>query len=354
MLKIFKSETDFLLESGKKLAEIEIGYQTWGTLNAEKNNVIWVFHAFTGDADALNWWAGLLGDGKIFDPKDYFIVCANILGSCYGSTSPMHVNPETNQIYATDFPLITIRDLVKAHILLANHLSIEKIYLSLGGSMGGQQALEWAIEEPTRFDNLALIACGAKMSAWAIAQSEAQRMAIRPTLPPPPVYLGKNEAELQILFQQSKGIEAARAIAMLSYRSYESYILQQTETSDELLTDFKAASYQRYQGEKLRKRFNPLSYISISNTMDTHNVARNRGNLREVLATISAKTLVVGIESDGLFPKEEQAFLAAHITGATFVMIESPYGHDGFLIEFEQLQRALKAFLHAPALRRVA
>ena len=334
MIRILKYPQPFVLESGETLPEIEIAYSTYGTMNELGSNVVWVFHALTGSSEAADWWDGLIGEGKLFDPKRYFIVCANMLGSHYGSTAPKSVNPETGKRYGASFPMITMRDVVNAHRILQAHLGIRKIYLGLGGSMGGQQTLEWSLMDPEVFEYMAVIACGAKQSAWAIALNEAQRMAI--------------EAD-RTLYDDSpdagaKGMEAARAIGMVSYRTYQSFNAQQTD-ANEKVDGFKASSYQRYQGRKLAQRFNALSYISLSRTMDSHHIGRGRGGTEKALSMIGTKTLIVGIQSDLLFPKVEQAFLAAHIPGAQFVLIDSPYGHDGFLIEFKQLGQLLMQFL---------
>lgn len=344
-MKLLASKTPFPLENGEVLPEIEIAYHTYGSLNERKNNVVWVFHALTANSDAEDWWSGLVGEGRLIDPSQYFIVCANMLGSHYGSTSPLSINPETGKPYGMGFPLITIRDVVKAHQILAKHLGIEKIYLGIGGSMGGQQVLEWAISETERFENIVAIACGARMAPWSIALNEAQRMAVEASLPSETVLSSLDKEELVKILADTRGIEAARAIGMLSYRNYVSYNIRQSDTTDNKMTNFMASSYQRYQGEKLRRRFNPLSYISITRTMDSHNVGRNRGGTEKALKKIKSNTLIVGIQSDILFPKEEQAFLAAHIENSKFVLIDSPYGHDGFLIEFEQLLYLLRQFL---------
>ncbi len=335
MQQLLKYAQPFVLENGAVLSEIQVAYHTYGRLNTDASNVIWVAHALSANSDAADWWSGLIGTDKFFDPKDYFIVCANMLGSHYGSTSANSVNPVTGAKYRADFPIITIRDIVKSHQLLAQHLGVTKAFLGIGGSMGGQQILEWGIIEPDFFDHITLIACGAKQSAWGVALNEAQRMAIAAD---PTLHHDTPDAG-------AKGLEAARAMAMATYRSYQSYNMRQTD-SDEVLTNHRAASYQRYQGGKLSKRFSAWSYLSISRTMDSHNVARGRkGGAKVALRQIIAKTLVVGIESDMLFPLSEQAFLAAWIPDAHFEVIDSPYGHDGFLIEYDKLQHLLGKFL---------
>lgn len=311
------------LESGGQLINPQIAYCTYGELNKAKDNVIYVCHALTANADVADWWPGMVGEGLVFDIKKYFIVCANILGSCYGTTGPASINTVTGTAYGKSFPLLTIRDLVKAHQLLAQHLQLKSIHLLCGGSLGGQQAMEWAIAEPSFIRNLFLIATNARHSAWGIAFNEAQRMALQ---------AGEG------------GLEAARAIAMLSYRNYRMYTFTQTDT-DEKTDNFLASSYQQYQGQKLKNRFDSDSYFILSKAMDSHNVARGRGTKEQALGCIKARTLVVGISSDVLFPVNEQQFMAEYIPGARYHEIDSPYGHDGFLIETNQITQHLKTEL---------
>lgn len=317
----FHYQNKITLESGDTLPELEIAYCTYGTLNLEKSNVIWICHALTANADAEDWWPGLIGDNRVLDTQKYFIVCANILGSCYGTTGPTSINPLTGKKYGTDFPKVTVRDIVNVHQLLFEHLQLENIFLLIGGSLGGQQAMEWAIQNAPQVKNLLLLATNARHSAWGIAFNEAQRMALDAG--------------------GDKGLEAARAIAMLSYRNY--FMYEQTQTDEDHKTDdFKAASYQQYQGEKLRARFDADSYRLLSKAMDSHNVARDRGSAGKALENITAKTLVIGIETDILFPTAEQKFLADNISDAELVTIQSPYGHDGFLTEVVQIASLIK------------
>jgi homoserine O-acetyltransferase/O-succinyltransferase len=324
----------FPLEGGETLTQLEVAYHTYGNLNAERDNVIWVFHALTANSDAADWWAGLVGAGRLFDPERYFIVCANILGSCYGSSGPLSLNPLTGKPWYSDFPMITTRDMVRAHQLLREHLGIRRIFLGLGGSIGGQQAVEWAITEPELFRHIALIATNARHSAWGIAFNETQRMAIScdPTWRDHDPEAGK------------KGLMAARANAILSYRNYPTFEKTQTDETGKL-DNFRASSYQNYQGLKLARRFNTYSYWLLTKSMDSHDVGRHRGSTALALGNIQADTLVVGISSDILFPISEQRFLAANIPNAVYYEIDSTYGHDGFLIEFEQLTEIIKEFL---------
>jgi len=330
--KTFK--TDFTLESGNSIAHPTIAYSTYGTLNKDKSNVIWVCHALTGNSEVHDWWSGIFGEGRPLDPAKSFIICANVLGSCYGSTGPLCFDKQGQRLFQ-DFPLVTPRDMAKAHELLRKELNIERIQLLIGASLGGQQALEWSIEQPTLFERCVFIATNAQHSAYGIAFNEAQRLAIHAD----PTYAERK------LNGGRKGLIAARSIAMLSYRSYTGYEITQSEDNSEHTEGFKAASYQRYQGEKLAKRFNAYSYVALSKSMDSHNIGRNRKSSASALKQISAKTLVVGVTSDSLFPISEQQFLANGISGATYTEITSNFGHDGFLVEFEQLNELLLRFL---------
>ena len=333
----------FELECGVVLPELQIAYNTYGAMNASKDNVVWVCHALSANSDVADWWSGLIGEGKFFDPKKYFIVCANIIGSHYGSTSALSINPETGKFYGKSFPVITIRDIARSHQMLAEYLKIEKIKVAIGGSMGGQQVLEWAIQNPNFFTQIAVIACGANMTAWSIGLNETQRMAIEADESFSDENVQKIKTREELIQAGAKGLEAARAIGMMTYRSYSGYNLAQSDDRNNIDT-FKVQTYQRYQGEKLRKRFSALCYSSITKTMDSHNVGRNRESIHAALSKITARTLVVGIETDILFPLEEQVTLASHIPNKEFRVIKSKFGHDGFLIEFDQMERHLANF----------
>lgn len=332
--KEFSFRGPFELESGLILPQIQVAYSTWGTLNANKDNVVWVCHALTANSDVSDWWSGLVGANKLFDPAMHFIVCANVLGSHYGSTNALSVNPDTAEPYYHDFPLITIRDIVNSLDLLRIELGINHIQVCIGGSLGGQQAMEWAILQPDLIENLILIATNARHSAWGIAFNEAQRMAIQADL----TWKEKHPDA------GKEGLKAARSIALLSYRNYDTYKGAQTDKENDKTDEFRASSYQQYQGEKLVKRFNAFSYWTLSKTMDSHNVGRNRAGLHQVLQGIRSKTLVIGISSDMLFPVAEQKFLASVIPNANYVEIDSAYGHDGFLIEDAELTKYIQRF----------
>ncbi|WP_232826023.1 homoserine O-acetyltransferase MetX [Chitinophaga alhagiae] len=335
-LQTFHSHQPFTLESGAVLPGLEIAYHTYGTLDRHANNVVWVCHALTANADVADWWQGLIGEGRVIDPAKHFIVCANILGSCYGSSGPLSVNPATGAPWYRTFPQVTIRDIVRAHMLLRKHLGIEQVQLLVGGSMGGYQVMEWALMEPERIGRLFLLCTGAAESPWGIAVHTAQRLAIEAD--------GSwEEAQPQA---GAKGLKAARAIGMLTYRNYHTFVRTQTDPDKEKTDHFKASSYILYQGDKLVKRFNAQSYWLLTKAMDSHNIARGRHE--EVMTTlrqITQKTLLIGITSDILCPPEEQVLLATHMLNTIYHEIDSPYGHDGFLIEFEKIGRILAGFL---------
>ena len=331
----FSHHKVFELEQGEELPCFDLTYHTFGKLNKEKDNVVWICHALTANSDPTDWWKGLVGEKDYFNPDKYFIVCANILGSCYGSTQPLSINPHTSQPYYLDFPTITIRDIVQSLELLRQHLEIEKIQFLIGGSMGGQQAMEWAFLLKDKVKNLILLATNAKHSPWGVAFNESQRMAI--------------EADSTWGEQNEKaglnGMKVARSIALISYRNFETYGKTQNDSESENLGLQKASSYQRYQGEKLAKRFNAYAYYFLSKAMDSHHIGRGRGGAEKALQQISAKTLVIGITTDLLFPVCEQKYLAGKIPNARYAEIKSLYGHDGFLIETEKItQEIIKRF----------
>jgi homoserine O-acetyltransferase len=335
MPEIFWYNSPFTLESGYTFSSYHLAYTTYGTLSRKKDNAVWIFHALTANSDPAEWWPGLVGEGKLFDPSQYFIVCVNMPGSCYGSIGPLDKDPSTGEPFYHDFPFFTTRDMMRAYRPLREYLGIEKIHVGIGGSMGGQQLLEWAVEEPELFRYVFPIATNAVHSPWAIAFNASQRMCIEvdDTWKTKHVNAGLN------------GMKVARSVALLSYRSYETYKSGQEEKTADKISHFNSESYQRYQGEKLAARFNAFSYFALSKSMDSHNIGRGRGGTDEALRIIKARTLAIGIKSDILFPVEEQEYLAAHIHGGKFKLIDSPFGHDGFLLEFQQIQDHIAEFM---------
>lgn len=333
--KIFYSEHPLQLESGIELPRFHLAYTTYGTLNKEKNNTIWVFHALTANSRPAEWWPGLVGEGKLFDPANYFIVCVNMPGSCYGSIGPLDNNPHTGRPYYHDFPLFTTRDMIRAYQQLKISLGIRQIHIGIGGSMGGQQLLEWAVEEPLLFTYIIPLATNCFHSPWGIAFNATQRHCIESD----PGWKNRDrEAGLA-------GMAIAREIALLSYRNYHTYQIGQQESDIEKTGQYKSESYQQYQGTKLVQRFNAFSYYFLSKGMDAHHIGRKRESVSKALQTIRAKTLVLSISSDLLFPPQEQKLIAEHIEDSVYTVIDSDYGHDGFLLEYEQIAGAIKAFI---------
>lgn len=328
----FSSSGPFVLESGKVIDSLTIAYHTFGRINARKDNVVWVCHALTANSDVADWWPHTVEKDCFLDPDKWFVVCANIIGSCYGSTGPMSVNPATGQPYYSDFPKLTIRDMVNAHILLADALGIDRIQALIGSSVGGFQAIEWAVMQPARFAKLILIATSPKASPWSIALDETQRMAIRSDSS-----FGERRPDAG-----QAGLAAARAIGLLSYRGPWGYnATQQDPVSDSIPDSHRACTYQQYQGEKLCRRFDVYSYVAILDAFDTHDVGRGRGGVGKALSTIQADTTVVGITTDIIFTPADLRELTAMIPNARYHEIESPFGHDGFLVEHAQLNKIL-------------
>jgi homoserine O-acetyltransferase len=335
-IQYLKYKQPFVLECGEVLPSLTIAYHTYGTLNAAGTNVVWVCHALTANADARDWWKGLIGNDALINEQDYFIVCANIIGSCYGSTGPLTENPNTGVPYFSSFPAVTIRDMVKVNVILREALGIKSIALLMGGSMGGYQVLEWALLEPAVIQKLFLIATSPSESAWGVAIHTAQRLAIEADATWKNMDANAGNA----------GLKAARAIGMLTYRNYQIFKEAQTDPDSEKIDGYKASSYITYQGDKLVQRFNAYSYWLLTKSMDSHNISRGRGmDLMQTLNGITIPTLIIGIKSDILCPLEEQRFMAAHLPSAALVEIDSNYGHDGFIIETKQITSHLASFL---------
>jgi len=333
-MKEYHCPGEFTTEKGEVIKGLDIAYDTWGSLNEACDNVIWVCHALTANSDVEAWWPGMVGDGLAFDTSRYFIVCANILGSCYGTTGPMSVNPSTGKQWLNDFPVITIRDIVRVHEILREHLGIRSVEMIIGSSIGGYQAIEYCIMYPGIIKRLVFIAAGAKQTPWAIAFNQSQRLAIEAD---PTYYSGDPEGG-------KKGLRAARSIALLSYRTSYAYNKTQAEDDDEKLDSYRASSYQDYQGDKLVKRFNPWTYYRLTQLADSHNTGRGRGGVKNALRMVKAATLCIGIKSDILYPVDEQKFVAQNVSAGRYAEIDSFYGHDGFLIETDQVTEIIKKF----------
>ena len=338
MAKTYHHNSPVELESGESLPEVVIAYDTFGTLSEAKDNVIWVCHALTANSDVKDWWPNTVEEGRFLDPNKYFIVCANFLGSHYGTTSPLSINPTTGEKWYYDFPRITVRDMVTCHRLLAKHLGIDRVKLLIGSSIGGFQCMEWAVTDPDFMENLALIATTTNTEPWAAAFNESQRMAIRADGTWGQL---RDDAGLD-------GMAVARSIALISYRGAPAYNATQHDRDNPTDAAFerRAHTYQQHQGEKLRRRFNAFSYYRMTEAVDSHNIGRGRGSVADALRQIKARTLVVAISSDILFPVEAHIPMRQYIPDVEYHLIESSFGHDGFLVEHEKLNNIITNFMN--------
>ncbi len=323
---IFELAEPLGLESGARLPRVRVAYRTWGT---PSEDAVLVCHALTGSADAFSWWGGLFGPGRALDPGRDFIVCSNVLGSCYGTTGPASSR-------GADFPAVTIRDIVHVQHALVRGLGVRRLKLVVGGSLGGMQVLEWALLYPEMVEAIAPIAVSGRHSAWCIGLSEAQRQALYAD----PLWQGGRYAPEA---PPAAGLAAARAVAMCTYRSrgsFEERFGRRLESPGQ----FHVERYLRHQGAKLAGRFDASSYVTLTRAMDSHDVGRGRGAYEDALRSVRQPALVVGIDSDVLYPPEEQRELAAGLGNARLAWLYSPHGHDAFLIETEALNRLLVDF----------
>ncbi len=320
----------FSFEAGGSLEGMEIVFHCSEHARREGEKVVWICHALTANSDPEDWWPQMVGSGKLIDTDRYFVVCVNMLCSPYGSSGPASLNPADGRPYMTSFPKTTVRDMVAANILVRKYLGIEKIDILIGPSIGGFQAYEWAVTEPSVIGKAVFLATEARCSPYLTAYNEAQRMALRadPSFGVSPDGGGK-------------GLECARAIAMLSYRTYAGYVGTQAEADPDTLFADRAASYQRYQGRKLADRFDAYSYWYLTYALDSHNVGRGRGGVAAALSRVKARCLVLNIDSDCLFPPESGRALASMLPDAEYGQISSVFGHDGFLIEYAALEERL-------------
>jgi len=341
-----------VLESGERVPHVAVAFETYGELDASGRNAVLVCHALTGSAhaagrhdahDVPGWWDPLIGPGKAIDTRRSFVVCSNVLGGCYGTTGPTSLDAQSGHPYGPDFPSFTIRDMVTVQRRLQDALGVRSWRAVIGGSMGGMQALEWALMHPDAVKGIVAIAIGARHSAWAIGLNEVARRAIMAD----PAWQG---GRYPLERQPEDGLGLARAIAMLSYRSYDSLEAKfgrerRPADADALSSSFEIASYLSYQGVKLVRRFDANTYIGLTRAMDEHDIATGRGRLDEVMGRVRATALVMGIPSDVLYPEVEQRRLVEALPSARYERLVSPHGHDGFLIEYPQLAAHLRRFL---------
>jgi len=348
------------LQRGGQLGPITVAYETWGKLNANGDNAVLITHALTGSSHAhdaespddtkVAWWNPLIGPGRFFDTTRYFVICSNVLGSCYGTTGPSSIDPNTGQTYGMRFPVITIRDMVETQRKLIEHLGVRQLHMVAGGSIGGQQALEWAVAHPELVENAIVVAATAALTAQAIAFSEVGRQAILSD----PRWQNGDYLPGQ---GPDAGLSIARMIAMITYQSEEGMELRfarqparkQNVTAPSGFTDlserFDVEGYLYYQGQSLVKRFDANSYLYISRAMDLYDVSEGYPSIEDALSRLRSKALFIGIRSDFLFPAARVRWLAdqarAAGSNAIYAELDSPHGHDAFLKEWKQMTEAL-------------
>lgn len=332
---------DFELESKHILQKAECCYKTWGSLNETCDNVLVICHALTGNADVEAWWKPLLGPGKAFDTDKYFVFAANSLGSCYGTCGPCTINPSTGKRYGGSFPRVTIRDIVKFQCHVLKRLGVKEIFATIGGSMGGMIALEWVAE--TRYPpakSLVSLSSSGRHTPWQIGISECQRQAIYAD----PNWLG---GQYPLEKPPNVGLSVARMMAMVSYRTHPRYMTRfGREVKDKNPAIFNVESYLQGQGQKFIKRgFDAAAYVSLTQSMDSHDITRPTKDYFTVLRSIKVPSMIVSISSDVLYPPSEQLELASHMPNAQHHMIESPEGHDGFILETTKISVLIRGFL---------
>jgi homoserine O-acetyltransferase len=338
---------EFALESGRVLRKVPVAYQTWGRLNEARDNAVVVCHALTGNTAIDDWWGGLMGPGRTLDPDHAFVVAANVPGSPYGSVSPLTLDPATGAPYGPSFPVFSVRDTVRLHRALLDALGVRGVRLVIGGSMGGMQVLEWAyFGDYVRA--IVPIAVGGRHSAWCIGWSEVQRQAIYAD----PKWQG---GAYDPADGPDAGLAVARMAAMISYRSNASF---QERFGRERMpvrsgdSPYAIESYLLHQGEKLVQRFDANCYVRLTQLMDTHDVSAGRGDYAGALARIAQPALVIGMSSDILYPVWEQEELHAYLPDSELVVLDTPDGHDAFLIEVDAINRRVLTWMHERELCR--
>lgn len=349
------------LECGETIRQVEVAYETSGTLNAERNNAILICHALTGDARAVGdeetpgWWEGLIGPGRYVDTNRYFVITSNVLGGCAGTTGPASLHPESNTPYGADFPVVTIRDMVQVQYELVRQLGIDKLFAVIGGSMGGMQVFEWATSYPEMMEVVVPIATCARLSAVAIAYNDVGRQAILsdPSWERGHYYPGKGPVN---------GLSIARMLGMITYRTADLFEYRfgrrlKDDKGDVTKFDstFQIESYLRYHGQKLVDRFDANSYLYLLKAMDSHDIGRNRGGIKKAIESIQAHVLSIAISDDLLYPAQHQEEVVAMMKAAgknvEYHYIDSIYGHDGFLVEFVKIGPLVESYLNEQYVR---
>jgi len=359
--ELFAPPNPLALRGGTTLGPISVAYQTYGELSPEKDNAIFLCHALTGDMHAAGqmeqrrksgWWDGFIGPGKTLDTNRYFVICANVLGGCQGTTGPASIKPETGKPYGIDFPFVTVEDIVNVHSELVRHLGIERLLGVMGGSLGGMQVLQWAANHPDQLSSAIVLASAARLSAQGIAFNAVGRRAI---------YADPNFKQGQFYNEGEGprfGLALARMIAHITYLSEDSIELKfgrRLQDSDSLShelhaeTEFQIESYLHYQGERFVERFDANSYLYLTKAMDYFELAPNPGDLAKSISKTDARFLVVSYDTDWLFTtaqsKEIVSALLSQQKHVSYSELSSPYGHDSFLIELDQLGALVKPFL---------
>jgi homoserine O-acetyltransferase len=344
---IFATDAPFALDCGGALQPVTLRYALYGALSPRRDNVVLVCHALSGSARIADWWTDMFGPEGAFDTGRYCFLCSNVLGSCYGSTGPSSLDPRTGRPYGPDFPMVTIADMVRAQARLLDHLGIERVRTVLGASIGGMQALQWAIDFPDRIGACVCIGSTA-LSAMGLALNHLQRQAIL------------NDAAYgdgRYTDQPARGLGLARAIAMMSYKSAALFTERYGRNPDRSGEDpngsirarFDMAGYLDHQGEKFISRFDANSYLIISKAMDLFDPARQYGSEEAALRRIRARVLLIGISSDWLFPPEDVSALGERMRAAgvncTYAELASDHGHDGFLADPRSLTALLRPAL---------
>jgi homoserine O-acetyltransferase len=360
----FAEDRPFALDVGSTLNSITIAFETWGVLNEDRSNAVLICHAWTGDSHAAGragyghpspgWWEEMIGAGRPIDTDRYFVVCMNVLGGCQGSTGPASAHPVDGVPYGSRFPVVTIRDMVRTQEKVMRHVGIPSWLSVIGGSMGGMQVLEWAITYPERVRSLVPIATCLQATAQQIAWGAIGRKAIRLD----PRWRGGDYYEADPGDGPAEGLAIARQVAQVTFRSENVFtdrfgreLADQSEFGDrfDLWQRFEVERYLDYHGYKLAQRFDTNSYLLIGKAMDLHDVARNRGNLGAAIARITMPSLVIAISTDMLYPPYQQRQIHAELTAAgtssTYVEIDSPHGHDAFLINVDQVGKPIQEFL---------
>jgi homoserine O-acetyltransferase len=355
-------ERSFALEGGAVLRDLTIAYETWGTLDERASNAILVCHALTGDSHAFGplapghptpgWWNGLIGPGKPIDTDRWFVVCANVLGGCQGTTGPATPHPDDGKPYGSRFPVVSVRDWVRTQASLADHLGIRRWHSVVGGSMGGMQVLEWALMFPDRVASVVPIATALAASAQQIAWWSTGRRIIRMD----PRWRGGDYYDADPGDGPDESLGIARMVSQITFRSDDVFtrrfgreVVEPLDGGFSLWQRFEVERYLEYHGDKLTRRFDANSYLLLTKAMDLHDVGRGRGGPEQALARLQAPILAIGVASDILYPlyQSQEIVARARANGieARSVELDSPHGHDAFLIEHEQVGVPLSAFL---------